>query len=135
MAHIRTQHIAQAIYEATEDKHGKELDVLLEHATQFISSRHLMSKSQDILRELENIIDTKNQTVRVKIESATPLTKKTLEELENTLQKRYDVKHVILEYTENKDHIGGIKITVGEEVIDLTLKNTLNQLENYLIAH
>jgi len=135
MAQIRAQHIARALYESTKDKHGKELDAVLEHGTAFLASRHLLSKSPDILAELEKIIDTENQVIRAQIESAHPLGKKTLEDITETLQKKYKAKEVILEQTENKNHIGGIKITVGEEIIDLTLKNTLNQLEHYLIAH
>ncbi len=135
MAQIRAQHIARALYESTKDTHGKELDAVLEHATTFLASRHLLSKSSDILRELERIIDTENHTIRAHIESAHPLSKKTLDDITETLQKRYNAKEIIIEHTENKNHIGGIKITVGEEIIDLTLKNTLNQLEHYLIAH
>lgn len=135
MATARTQHIAQAILEVTDGKSGKELEQSFAQIISFLVKKGMMKKSKEILTALEALLDKKNHTIRAHIESAHKLDTKTLEHIEDSIKKRYHAKEIHLDIKENTDHIGGIKITVGEEVIDLTLRSHLEQLEQHLISN
>jgi F0F1-type ATP synthase delta subunit len=134
MATISTHNIAYALYEATKDKQGKDLEHIMMQSVEFLSRKNLLSKTPEILKELEKIIDKKEGIVRAKIETPEKLSKATEKEIEAQLEKRYHAKEVHLEVTENKDLIGGIKIQVEDEVVDLTLAHKIHQLQNHLIA-
>ena len=135
MAVVSTKSVAYAIYEASEGKTGKDLDVILSNATKILSDKHLISKKEEVLNYLQNIIDEKEGIVRAHIESATILSKTTLADIEKELKARYKEKEIYLDVTENTKYLGGIRIQVGDEVIDLTLRNKIHQLQNYLITH
>ncbi len=135
MAIVSTKSFAYAIMEASEGKTGKELETVLSNATKILSDKHLLGKKEEILNHLQDIIDQKNGVVRAHIETASKLSKDALTEIEHELKSRYKAKEIHLEVTENKKYLGGLRIQVGDEVIDLTLSNKIHQLQNYLITH
>lgn len=135
MATVSTKTIAQAIYEASHGKEGKDLSVVLENTTKILAAKHLLSKAPEILSELQDIIDKKEGIVRAHVESSHKLSKAIHDEIEDELKKRYKAKEVHLEVTENPKLLGGMKIQVRDEIIDLTLATKINQLQHYLIEH
>ncbi len=130
-----TKTLGYAIYEATKGKSGTELSDTLTNTVEFMHKNQLLGKSKEILSYLEHIIDKDEKVIRVKVESATILSKKNLDELTENLKKRYKVKMIEIDNTENKNLINGIKVIVNDEIIDLTLQNRLYQLETYLIKN
>lgn len=133
MATISTKNLAQSIYESSKEKDGAVLDTILLNAVTLINKKHLMSKSKEILSSLEKIIDKDEGLVRAKVSSKSKLDKKTADEIEDFIKKRYKAEKVILEFEINEKLLGGIKIQIGDEIIDTTLKNKIRKLENYLI--
>ena len=135
MATISINNIARAIYESSHGKDGVELDVVTKKAVDLISKKHLMSRSKEILTELEKIVDKKEEVVRAKISSKIKLNKKITDEIEEFIKKRYQAKNTVLEFMVDEKLLGGIKIEVGDEIIDTTLKNKIKKLQNYLITN
>ena len=134
MATISTNNLARAIYESSVGKSGGELDVVVRNAVNLISQKHLLSKSKEILASLEKIIDKNEDVVRAKISSRTKIDKKNIDEIEDFIKRRYKTKNTILEFEIDEKLLGGIKIQIGDEIIDTTLKNKIRKLENYLIT-
>ena len=134
MLNISTKKIAQAVYEASLEMEGKNLDSILSSTTDFLMERNIMGKAPEVLSHLQKIIDKKEGVIRAHIETPHPLSKETSDILEDELKKRYNVNKIHLEVVENKKHLGGIKIQVADEVINLTLSTRLHQLQNYLIT-
>lgn len=134
MATVSINNIARAIYESSAGKDGKDLDIVIKKAVFLISSKHMMSKSNEILSQLEKISDKREETTRAIISSKMPLNKKITDEIEDFIKKRYRAKKVILEYKIDEKLLGGIKIEVGDEIIDTTLKNKIRKLQNHLIT-
>ena len=135
MATISVNNLARAIYESSIGKDGKELDVVIENAVSLISKKHLMSKSREIITELKRIIDKKEEIVRAKISSRIKIDKKITDEIEDFIKKKYKAKNTVLEFEVDPKLLGGIKIEIGDEIIDTTLKNKIKKLENYLITN
>lgn len=134
MATISINNIARAIYESSIGKDGAELDVVTKKAVDLISKKHLMSKSKEILNQLEKIVDKHEEVIRAKISSKIKLDKKITDEIDDFIKKRYKAKNTVLEFIIDEKLLGGIKIEVGDEIIDTTLKNKIKKLQNYLIT-
>jgi F0F1-type ATP synthase delta subunit len=58
-----------------------------------------------------------------------------MEELEESLKKKYKAHSVVIDQKENEKLISGIKIEARDEIIDLTLRNRLNKLQTHLIKN
>jgi len=135
MATISIKNIASAIYESSLGKSGVELDAVTKKAVNLISKKHLLSKSKELLIQLEKIVDKSEEVVRAKISSRIKIDKKTTDEIEDFIKKRYKAKNTIMEFEVDEKLLGGIKIQIGDEIIDMTLKNKIKKLQNYLITN
>lgn len=125
--------MAQAIYLATKDKTQAEQSLFFKKVVQFLSRKRLLQESKDILLRLEKIINKEEERVVAKVLSKNILSVETKKEIIKSLTKRYSAKEVILLENLDTKLLGGFKIEVNNEVIDLTIKNKISKLQEYLI--
>ncbi len=132
MATLTHNNIAKAIYLSGKGKKGKALDEVLRNAVSFLNRRKLLSKSQAILSSLEKIENNDNGILKAEIWSKNRLDSGTKKKLLQILKNRYKGKDFIL--TENIDEslLGGFKVRIGDELIDLSLKNKIYELQEHL---
>ena len=133
MATISTNNLARAIYESSLGKEGDSLDFVVKNAVKLMSDKHLLGKSKKVLDKLEKIVNENEESVKVKIGTRKRLDNQTKNEIENFIKERYKVKNVFIEESIDEKLLGGIKLEVGDEVMDLTLKNKIHKLKDYLI--
>ncbi len=127
------KNIAIAIEKVTEGKSGKDLEAVMKSTVKFLDKQRLLSKKEEIFKELERIINQKESRIKMKVSSATKIPEHTKDELEQEMKEKYKMKEIESEYFEDKNLLGGMKIEVGEDVLDMTFRNKLNQLEKHLI--
>jgi ATP synthase F1 delta subunit len=130
-----TKNLAEAIYQNAKGKNGAELSATLANAVEFMDKHQLLGKSKEILSQLEKIIDKDEKVLRAKVTSSTVLSKKMVEDLEESLKKRYKAKSVEIDTKEDSNLINGLKIEANDEIIDLTLSHRLHQLQAHLIKN
>ncbi len=135
MAKISTKNLVLAIHEMTKDKSGHELDVAIQNITDYLAKKRMIPRAPEILRKLEELINFDEGIVKANITYKNIPEKKITDEIEEILMSRYGAKKILAVTNENENVLGGVKIEVGDEVIDLTLKNKINQLQNYLITN
>ncbi len=135
MAKISTNNLAYAIYESLKDKEGIPFETTVSNVISLIRDKHMMAKKDLILEALQKIIDKEEETVRVKVSTKNKINEIESDDIKDFIKKKYKAKIVILDEIENPKLLGGIKIEIGDEIIDMTLKNKLNQLQNYLITN
>ncbi|MCE9585222.1 F0F1 ATP synthase subunit delta [Candidatus Nomurabacteria bacterium] len=133
MAKISIKNLAETLENMTECKNVKELEMLGKNFAIFLKNKKLLSQSEEILKELQKVIDRKKGIVRMKVKTAKVLTEEKKKSLEHEMKERYGSKHIESEYFEDKNLLGGMKIQVGEDVLDMTYRNNLKQLEKHLI--
>lgn len=133
MAKSSNKEIAEAIYKATKDQHGAELKKTLEQVVMFLSRRRLISQAPLILNWLNKIINEKEKRIIAKVTSAHKLSDRMKIDLKHDLTHRYKKDEVILEENINESLLGGMRIEVDDEVIDLTLRNKISQLQEHLM--
>ena len=125
--------IAQAIYLGSKDKKGHELNLYAKEAVKFLNKKRLLSKAENILIKLNEIVDKEEKIVPATVASANKLSPHAKHDLMRILAKRYNAKEVELSEILDERLLGGLKVEVGGELIDLTLRNRINKLKEYLI--
>lgn len=133
MATITNNDIAQAIYLSAKGKTGTELDTVLAQSVKLLADKRLLSKSGAILSKVQSLIDIDTGITRATVSSPRKLEKSSISEITEALKKRYGSKEVVFNELLAPDLIGGIKIEVGDEVIDASLKGKVKKLQDHLI--
>ena len=125
MAKISTKNLAQAIY-------GSKASV--KEVVDFLYKRRLLGKSEEILKELENIENQEKDIVKMKVSSAKDIPDHHKKELEKEMKEKYGAREIVSECFTDRNLLGGMKIEIGEEVLDDTYRNRLNQLSKHLLV-
>jgi F-type H+-transporting ATPase subunit delta len=133
MTNVSNNHIAEALYLALKSKDKSEQDNLLKNVAQYFIKNRLTSKIPDILRRLEKIINKHEARVVARVSSREPLLTSVNQELAEILMSRYNAKNVDLIENIDPNVLGGFKIEIGDEVIDLTVKNKIIKLQEHLM--
>lgn len=133
MTAISSNHIARAIYGATQDRSPSERVLILKNAVKFLAKKRLLPRSKNILEALERIINAEDNRIHVKIFSAEKLSEKHKHDLAEPLKKRYGAEKI--SWSENIDEtlLNGFRIEKDDEVIDLSARKKIKQLQEYLI--
>ena len=132
MTTISNNDIARAIYAVSLGKRGHELSSALEGAVRFLSRKHLLSQSPDILLKLEKVINKEEGRTVVRVSSAKKLDERTRTHLAHTFEKRSGAKEVVLIETLDDKLLGGMRLESGDEVIDLSVRNKIKKLKEHL---
>ena len=133
MSTLSNNDIARAIYLVSKDKTHAELHNVIDKVVKFLVRKRLLSKTGDILERLNKIINNENKKIVVKLLSAKKLKEEIKKELIFFLRERYKAKGVILTEIIDEKLLGGIKVEINDEIIDLTIKNKIKKLKEYLI--
>lgn len=132
MTAISNNDIARAIYLVSKNKNQKEQTDVCDKIVKFLFRRRLLSKSTEILSQLRKIVNKEDGRVIAKVSSVQKLESKTKTHLEQALKKRYSAKEVVLNENIDSRLLGGLKVEVNDEVIDLSIKNKIGKLQEYL---
>ena len=132
MTKISPKNIAEAVYEATKGKSGRDLAVALKRSAQVLKDKRMLGQSSEVLKALQNIFDKKTSSVRMKVTTAKSLGSQEKSKLENEIKEKYKAQIVISEFFEKEELLGGMRVEVGDEVLDSTYRNKLQKLEKFL---
>lgn len=135
MASISIKNLASAIYESSFNKEGSSLDSILEKSVIFLRDKNLLGKKEELLKAIEDILNKENGIVKVKITSSEKLKDDIQNEIEKYIKVKYKASEVLVEEKVDPNLLGGIKLEIGDDIIDTTLLNKIHQLQNYLITN
>ena len=133
MAKISSKNIAEAVYNATVGKSKQDLVAVLKRSAQMFQKKRMLNKSGEILSALQDIFDKKEGAIRMKVMTAGDIGYEEKSKLENEIKEKYKAKIVISEFFEKKELLGGMRVEIGDEVIDSTYRKKLHELENFLM--
>ena len=135
MATLSNNTIARAIYLSSQ-KDGVQAREFYPSVIQFFSKKHLWPRVPAILSELEKVANEDHRTLSVRLKSSEHLPEETKHNLARALKKRYGEKvaeKVVFQEQIDPKLLGGVRMEIGDDVIDLSVKNKVNQLKEYLI--
>ena len=116
------------VFEETfEGKVSKEVNNFIK----IILDKRRIKNIFEITKEYEKLVDKHNGVVKADAYTTMPLDKNTLKSLEEKLSKTTN-KNVKLKNKVDETLIGGVKIVLGDKVIDGTIKKKLTNIESSL---
>ncbi len=92
-----------------------------------------LSALPEIAAQFQALVDARSGTSQATIESAFPIDASQLAELKATMEKRFGRKleaHVVV----HPELIGGVRVVVGDEVLDTSIRARLEQMKAALTA-
>ena len=135
MSIISNNDIAHAIYLASKDKSKEEQSLIFKNVIKFLVKKKKIAKVPDILLRLGKIINNYENRIVGKIFSKEKITETQNKEINQILARRYSVKEVSMVPHLDEKLLGGLKIEVNDEALDLTIKNKLEKLQEHLISN
>ncbi len=133
MTKISTENIAKAIYIESKNKQGEDLNLFVKNVVRFFHRKKIFFRTKDILGKLEEMLHTENKALKVKIHSTEKLDEDTRRDLTLILKKRYTVEEILWTEVVDAKLIGGFKLEIKDEIIDLTMLYKLKELQAHLI--
>lgn len=127
--------IAKMLHESyARAESEKEVSAISQSIAKTLAKKGQIESSGKILEELERLIDKDNGIIEAKVTVKERLSETTLKHLRTMLKEKYNAKEIRIKEHVDERVIGGIKITVGEEVYDATLQRSLLKLQSKLQA-
>ena len=106
---------------------------LFENFILLLISNHDLGKMKPIIKELERLRESERGIVDAFVDVPTPLSAPLKKSLQRALEKRSEKKILMHEKVE-PELIGGVRIKIGYEVIDGSIKGRLSQLKQSLLG-
>ena len=132
MSTISNNDIARAIYLSLKDKSSAEAHKMHKNIIEFLVRKRLMQRTFAILHQLTKIINLEDSIVSATVLSAHRIHEKDEKNVVHFLKKRYSAKGVALTHVLDKALLGGMRLEASDEVIDLSFKNKIRELQEYL---
>jgi len=104
-----------------------EIDSLMVNFLKVLVDKDRFSAFEEITRTFKDAVDKVNNISRVKVTSAVNLSEEAKNRLKNKLEEKMK-KIVTLDWEINPEIIAGLVIQMGDNVIDSSLKNKLEDL-------
>jgi F-type H+-transporting ATPase subunit delta len=132
MTAISNNDIARAVYLLLKDESHSEQINISQKIVKFLFRRRLLLKAPEILLQLRKIINQEEGRIIAKVASVEKLSERTKEHLKQFLKKRYLAKEVVLAESIDFKLLGGLKVEANNEIFDLSIKNKIGKLQEYL---
>jgi len=123
--------LAAALYNASSDKKGKELDKVVANFSAYLSQHHLVSMIPNILEQLESIYFLKQGIVSAKITSSGELSQTEIKKIVDLIKSNTN-QDVVVKTELDKDLIGGALVKYNDKIIDMSIRQKLNNLAKQL---
>ena len=108
------------------------LNELLTKFFSFLISKRRFFYVDKILKSFVETCSIKRGELKAKLISAKNLNKKEVNDIKEELMKNFNSK-IKLNYTHDTSLIGGLIVQVGSTMVDTSIKNKLQQIENRMI--
>ena len=111
---------------------NSNLELLFKNFLNFLISKRRFFYVEQILKKFNEICSEKRGELKAEINSAKELTQNEINKITDELSYNFKSK-VKLNYKHDKSLIGGLVVQVGSTMIDTSIKNKLQQIENRMI--
>ena len=111
---------------------NSKLDILFKNFLGFLITKRRFFFVENILNKFNEICSEKRGELKAKIKSAKELSQIEIDKITEELSKNFKSK-IKLDYKYDQSLIGGLVVQVGSTMIDTSIKNKLQLIENSMI--
>ncbi|MFL2894945.1 MAG: ATP synthase F1 subunit delta, partial [Candidatus Pelagibacter sp.] len=111
---------------------NSKLEVLFKNFVSFLITKRRFFYVEQILRSFIEICSEKRGELKAEIKSAKQLTQDEINKITEELSNNFNSK-IKLKYEHDQSLIGGLVVQVGSIMIDTSIKNKLQQIENRMV--
>jgi F-type H+-transporting ATPase subunit delta len=111
---------------------NSKLDILYKNFLKFLITKRRFFFVKKILKKFNEICSEKRGELKAEIKSAKELSKIEIDRITEELSKNFKSK-IKLNYKYDQSLIGGLVVQVGSTMIDTSIKNKLQLIENRMI--
>ena len=111
---------------------NSKLDILFKNFLGFLITKRRFFFVKNILNKFNEICSEKRGELKAKIKSAKELSQIEIDKITEELSKNFKSK-IKLDYKYDQSLIGGLVVQVGSTMIDTSIKNKLQLIENSMI--
>ena len=129
---ISTIQYSKSLYELTAGKSRQEIDNIIVSFAKMLMKNNQLKMAGKIIEKFNGIYNQKNGIVEADITSREKLSSELAGKLEKFVKEKYQAKEVVIKNKIDESIKGGIIIKVGDEIVDASLKNHLNNLSKLL---
>ncbi len=108
------------------------LEILFKNFLNFLILKRRFFYVEKILKNFNEICSEKRGELKAEIRSAKELSQEEINKITEELSSNFKSK-IKLNYNHDKDLIGGLVVQVGSTMIDTSIRNKLQQIENKMI--
>ena len=129
--HFSPRHYAQALADSLEGTDPKDIDLILNNFTEILAANGDVGKFKEIEGEFEKLTLERKGVKLANVTSAHPLSEKTERDIVHELNK---IVKGDLELKKKIDQkiLGGVVIRMDDQLIDASVKGSLNSLKEEL---
>ena len=109
-----------------------KLEPLYKNFLSFLIMKRRFFFVEKILKNFSEICSAKRGELKAEIQSAKKLTQEEIDKITQELSNNFKSK-IKLNYNHDQSLIGGLVVQVGSTMIDTSIKNKLQQIENKMI--
>jgi len=106
-----------------------KLEILFKNFTNFLISKRRFFYVEHILKNFIEICSEKRGELKAEIKSAKHLSQNEIDKIKEELSNNFKSK-IKLNYNHDQSLIGGLVVQVGSTMIDTSIRNKLQQIEN-----
>lgn len=123
--------LAKGVYTALQGKDKKQSDLIINNFSKYIAKSRLQNMIPKILDELQKIYFAEHGIVSADIYSKDKMDEKQVKEICKIIEEKTDKKVVSNQHIDEK-LLGGALVKYEDKVIDMSIKNQLNNLSKNL---
>ena len=109
-----------------------KIEILFKNFLSFLIAKRRLFYLEKILNRFNEICSEKRGELKAEIKSAKELTQEEISKITDELSNNFKSK-IKLNYSHDQSLIGGLVVQVGSTMIDTSIKNKLQQIENRMI--
>ena len=109
-----------------------KLEVLFKNFVSFLITKRRFFYIEQILRSFIEICSEKRGELKAEINSAKLLSQEEINKITEELSNNFNSK-IKLNYNHDQSLIGGLVVKIGSTMIDTSIKNKLQQIENRMV--
>ncbi len=120
---------ALALHSATLGKSASESEKIVKSFVALLSKKRMLSKSKQIISDFKKISQKEKGIVEAIVTTSHPLADSAEEKIKTFVKKEFGAKEVEIHHKLEESLLGGMKIKIGDTVIDNSLKGRLREMK------